>query len=325
MMVMINYSLEGTAYGGDYDQQIGALWVAPNRIQDEKLNCVAHELGHSFQSQISCDGEGEAWGGSGFFEMASQWMLWQVNPDWQTDERYHWDAFTKLTHKAYLHLENIYHSPYILEYWGVKRGRPIIAELFRQGKKGEDPVMTYKRLTGLSQEAFCDEMFDASRHLVNLDFERVWKNTRPYANQYDCKLSKQADGWYQVPAEVCPENYGFNVIPLVVPEPGTKVTLQFEGLKGPQDGYVSVHPEKAGWRYGFVAVKADGKSLYGEMSAKQKGKLTFKVPENEKLVYLWLVVMGAPEEHWMNPSPRSGEKDAQWPYRIRLKGTDLKD
>lgn len=112
----------------------------------------------------------------------------------------------------------------------------------------------------------------------------------------------------QVPAEVCPENYGFNVIPLMVPEPGTKVELQFEGLKGSQEGYVSVHPEKAGWRYGFVAVKADGKSLYGEMSAKQKGKLTFKVPENEKLVYLWLVVMGAPEEHWMNPSPRSGGK-----------------
>jgi hypothetical protein len=29
MMVMINYSLEGTAYGGDYDGQIGALWIAP--------------------------------------------------------------------------------------------------------------------------------------------------------------------------------------------------------------------------------------------------------------------------------------------------------
>ena len=325
MMVMINYSLEGTAYGGDYDQQIGALWAAPNRMQDEKLNCVAHELGHSFQAQISCDGEGEAWGGSGFFEMASQWMLWQVNPDWQTDERYHWEAFTKLTHKAYLHLENIYHSPYILEYWGMKRGRPIIAELFRQGKRGEDPVMTYKRMTGLSQEAFCDEMFDACRHLINWDFDRVWKNTRPYANQYTCKLTAQPDGWYQVAAENCPENYGFNAIPLRVPEPGTKVELQFEGLSGKQDGYVSVHPEKAGWRYGFVAVKADGKSIYGKMSADRKGKLTFRMPENEKFVYLWLVVMGAPEEHWMNPSPESREKDAQWPYRIRLKGTDLKN
>ncbi len=45
MMVMINYSLEGTAYGGDYDGQIGALWITPNRVQDEKLNCIAHELG----------------------------------------------------------------------------------------------------------------------------------------------------------------------------------------------------------------------------------------------------------------------------------------
>ena len=67
MMVMINYSLEGTAYGGDYDGEIGALWIAPNRVQDEKLNCIAHELGHSFQSQITCDGQGEAWGGCGFF------------------------------------------------------------------------------------------------------------------------------------------------------------------------------------------------------------------------------------------------------------------
>ena len=44
MMVMVNYSLDGTAYGGTYDNFIGALWVAPNRIQDEKMNCMAHEL-----------------------------------------------------------------------------------------------------------------------------------------------------------------------------------------------------------------------------------------------------------------------------------------
>ena len=80
MMVMVNYSLDGTAYGGTYDNFIGALWVAPNRIQDEKMNCMAHELGHSFQLQIPADSVGDAWGGSGFFEMTSQWMLWQVNP-----------------------------------------------------------------------------------------------------------------------------------------------------------------------------------------------------------------------------------------------------
>ena len=38
MMVMVMYSLDGTAYGGTYDNFIGSLWVAPNRIQDTKTS-----------------------------------------------------------------------------------------------------------------------------------------------------------------------------------------------------------------------------------------------------------------------------------------------
>ena len=318
MMVMLNYSLDGTAYGGDYDQQIGAMWIAPNRVQDKKLNCIAHELGHSFQSQISCDGQGEAWGGCGFFEMTSQWMLWQVNPEWITDEKYHWDAFMKLTHKAYLHMENIYHSPYVLEYWGMKRGLSFIAELYRQGKRGEDPVITYKRLTGLNQEQFCDEMFDACRHFINWDFPRVWKETRPYANKYTTRLTALPDGWYEVAPENCPENYGFNVIPLAIPQPGKKVKVEFIGDVG-AEGYHAVHTDKAGWRYGFVAITADGKSIYKDMCSNNGKNINFTVPKDVTLTHLWLVVMGAPMEHWMNPNP--GEKDAQWPYRIKVTGS----
>lgn len=318
MMVMLNYSLEGTAYGGDYDGEIGALWIAPNRIQDKKLNCIAHELGHSFQSQISCDGQGEAWGGCGFFEMTSQWMLWQVNPEWITDEEYHWDAFMKLTHKAYLHLENIYHSPYVLEYWGMKRGLPLIAELYRQGKRGEDPVITYKRQTGLTQEQFCDEMFDACRHFINWDFPRVWKETRRYANKHTTKMTPQADGWYEVARENCPENYGFNAIPLAVPQSGETVKVEFKGEAG-KEGFHTLHADKAGWRYGFVAVTSDGKSIYGEMDSDKEKSVIFTAPKSNTLSHLWLVVMGAPTEHWMNPNP--GENDAQWPYRIKVTGS----
>ena len=319
MMVMLNYSLEGTAYGGDYDGEIGALWIAPNRVQDKKLNCIAHELGHSFQAQISCDGQGEAWGGCGFFEMTSQWILWQVNPEWITDEKYHWDAFMKLTHKAYLHMENIYHSPYVLEYWGMKRGLPIIAELYRQGKRGEDPVITYKRLAALNQKQFCDEMFDTYRHFINWDFPRVWKETRPYANKYTSQLIAQPNGWYGIAPENCPENYGFNAIPLLVPQPGEKVKVDFCGEAG-KEGYTAIHTDKAGWRYGFVAVTAEGKSIYGEMGDNSGKSIIFTAPTDQTLTYLWLVVMGAPTEHWMNPTP--GEKDAQWPYHIRVTGSN---
>lgn len=326
MMVMINYSLEGTAYGGDYDGEIGALWVAPNRVQDKKLNCIAHELGHSFQSQITCDGQGEAWGGSGFFEMTSQWMLWHVNPEWITDENYHWVAFCKDTHKAFLQLTNIYRSPYVLEYWSQKHGLTVIADLFRQGKKGEDPAMTYKQMFNLTQEQFNDEMFDASRRIVNLDFTHAFDVTRKHAGQMTTKLgAPDAEGWRMITPENCPENYGFNAIPLNLPEAGTTVSVDFKGQAGAK-GFNAVNTDKAGWRYGFIATDKEGKCTYSEMGKENIGKLSYQVPEGTE--QLWLVVMGAPTEYWRTPERWGNEgedkESAQWPYSIKLNGTTCK-
>ena len=216
MMVMVMYSLDGTAYGGTYDNFIGALWVAPNRIQDQKMNCMAHELGHSFQLQIPADSVGDAWGGSGFFEMTSQWMLWQVNPDWLTDENYHFEAFKQLTHKAYLHLDNIYHSPFVIQWWSDLHGRKSIAELYRQGRIGEDPVMTYKRLYGLSQDEFNREMLRGYQHLVNFDFKHARKETRKYACTFNTEVHGTGERSMKVGSgyrpKQFPEEYGFNAI-----------------------------------------------------------------------------------------------------------------
>ena len=148
MMVMIKYSLDGKAYGGSYDNFIGALWVTPNFLQNEKMNAIAHELGHCFQHQIVADSVGQSWRDTGFKEMTSQWMLWQVNPDWVTDEIDHLAAFRKLTHKAFLHKDNIYHSPYVIQWWSDLHGRKSIAELYRQHRTREDAATTYMRMYG---------------------------------------------------------------------------------------------------------------------------------------------------------------------------------
>lgn len=318
MMTMLRYSLEGTAYGGDYDSIIGALWIAPNRIQDEKLNCIAHELGHSFQSQITCDGLSHSWDCGGFYEMTSQWMLWQVNPQWMTDENYHWVAFTKQTHKAFMHNDNIYHSPYILEYWGMKHGRPFIADMYRQGHADEDVVMTYQRMTKINQRQFCDEMFDAVRHIVNLDYPRVWRYTRNYACTLSARLHAEKHGWYAIDDDNAPENYGFNAIPLVVPKMGKTVKVKFRGLAG--KNVSAQQAPSAGWRYGFVCVTLHGESIYSAMMDKSDGTLTFTLPKDKSVLHLYLVVMGAPAVHWRNPDKGS---DAQWPYMIKLSGTDI--
>ncbi len=310
MMVMLDYSLEGTAYGGTYDNFIGALWVAPNRVQDENMNAVAHELGHSFQLQLIADGDGDAWGGCGFYEMTSQWMLWQVNPDWTKDEAYHFDAFLDLTHKAYLHEENIYHSPFVIEFWGEKHGLPFIAELYRQGKRGEDPVDTYKRVAGVSQEEFNDEMWHNYARLVNFDIDRVRQNTRSLINRWNTSLTDAGDGWQRVAKENAPECYGFNVIPVNVPAAGETVTVGFRG-EPDAPGYVTNNKSSAGWRYGLVAVDSDDNAIYGDMHAEQEGSVSFTAPTDKTIKRLWLVVMGAPTQHLRNSS-------SQWPYSIKI-------
>jgi hypothetical protein len=302
MMVMVMYSLDGTAYGGTYDNFIGALWVAPNRIQDEKMNCMAHELGHSFQLQIPADSVGDAWGGSGFFEMTSQWMLWQVNPDWLTDENYHFEAFKKLTHKAYLHLENIYHSPYVIQWWSDLHGRKSIAELYRQGRIGEDPVMTYKHMYGLTQQQFCDEMFYGYQHLVNFDFNHAWKETRKYACTFNTEVENQ-NNWLR-PKDY-PEEYGFNAILL-----DDKVNLKARRFD------LSIKGDNL--RYGFVGIDTDGKSIYSPINA-----TTFETPKGKRLAHLYLIVMGAPMKHYHIPMPTEENPEPkaelqQFPYSFRI-------
>ncbi|HEY4416688.1 MAG TPA: DUF6055 domain-containing protein, partial [Verrucomicrobiae bacterium] len=290
-------------------------------------------------------------------EMTSQYMLWQVYPEWMTFENYHLNDFMKATHLAFLHEDNQYHSAQVLEYWSEKHGIEFIGKMWREVKSGEDPVMTYKRLTGISQEQFNDEIFDAARHFVTWDMPRIEKVAARYANQHFTSITKASDeGWYQISADKCPQNYGYNAIKLKVPAAETKVSLDFKGIVG-ADGFSSVHPERAGWRYGFLASKEDGSRVYGDTFSKSPGTAEFTVPANTK--FLWLVVSGAPTEHWIHvPARRQRSRPTtaaatntttsatnaiattaatnstvaatstasatgaeQWPYRFKLTGT----
>lgn len=285
--------------------------------------------------------------------MTAQYMLWQVYPEWQTFENYHLVAFMKATHLAFLHEDNQYRSCYPLEYWSGKHGVDFIGKMWREVQRGEDPVMTYQRLTGITQAQFNDEMFDAVRRFVTWDMPRIEKVAARHANQHFTLLTKAAEGWYQPVSTNCPQNYGYNAIKLKLPAAGTKVALEFKGMVG-ADGFSNVRPENAGWRYGFLASREDGSRVYGDTWSKSAGTAEFTVPANTK--HLWLVVMGAPTEHWIHAGRRRGgggggrgrggtnttatataaadpaattnanatasaSTTAQWPYKFKLTGT----
>ena len=98
--------------------------------------------------------------------MTSQWMLWHVNPDWIKDELFHWQDYQRQPQKALFSWENVYHTPYVLEWWSQQRGLDIMARIYETAENPEDPADAYMRLTGLSTEQFNDELFEAHRHTV---------------------------------------------------------------------------------------------------------------------------------------------------------------
>ena len=279
----------GTAYGGG-DGDIGTLSTPATRVHKKPYGVLAHEMIHCFQFMSRADG---APGGGVNGEMAAQYGLWQVLPDWLTFENYHLVAFMNQTHLAFGHSDNMYHSAQVLEYWSFKHGQDFYGNMLRSTEQG-DAVTVYKKMYNLNQEQFNDEMFDACRRFITWDMPRIEKVAHQYANQHHTDFNDVNDGWYRIAKTKCPQNYGYNGIKLKVPAEGTIVSLNFKGLAG-TEGFSTLNVDKAGWRYGFLASLKDGSRVYGDVGKDKEGKLTFKVPENSE--YLWLVVMGAPTEH----------------------------
>lgn len=305
---------EQTAFGGGAENKVGILWTPAVRMSKAPYGALAHELGHAFQYIASNDN------GTGFrgpiMEMSAQYMLWQVYPEWMNFENYHLVSFMKKTNYAFLHPTNMYHSPYVLEYWSNTHGIDFFGKLMRETKDGEDIVMTYKRITGINQEQFNEEMFDASRRFITWDMKRIEKLAAKYANQHTTKIDTLVNGWYRIEESSCPQNYGYNGIRLQVPAEGTVLKLDFKGLAGIQ-GFRAIQTDKAGWKYGFLAVKKDGSRVYGDVFSDVQGSATFKVPA--ETAFLWLVVTGAPKDHWKVSDKE--ENNEQWPYEFKLTGT----
>lgn len=246
--------------------------------------------------------------GGGVFEMCSQWMLWLVNPNWVTDENYHWEAFRKLFHKRFLDGENIYHSPYVLEYWSQTRGPEVMGNLFRGGQQGEDPAMTYMRLYGVSLEAMGDEMYDCYSRLVSFDDTRIHTRCKQYAEQLQTPMLTNADGTLSPEADRVAGVYGFNVVKL----PAKAGTVEFTG---------KVDAAKDGYRWGVVLVDGDANATYLPMQRSNKGKIAYTPKADTRAAYL--VVVGCPADKYEPQSwGRRGEKeDAErtYPFVIKVK------
>lgn len=336
MIIRLYYREDWLATGSGEDDMIGILNLSPSAARAGG-HTVAHEVGHCFQYQTHCDindpqrgfnygfGENGA-GGNCWWEQCAQWQGFELFPE-EIFTNYRFSEYLSNHHKNIIHESPRYANYFIQWYWTYKHGDDFIGRMWREAKYLEDPVDAYKRMNGLTQEEFNDDMHECNSRLATWDIPSIKGYGQNYmTSRSQCKMNEsENEGYYKIVPEMCPENYGYNVIQLNIPQNEKTVKAFFNGIIPDGTTYRRINPFDAEWRYGFVAVDSNGERYYSDMgSAKyrsEKDTLEFTCPENCKS--LMLVVTGCTRRHWHHEWDDNNSNDEQWPYEIKLENTDL--
>ena len=359
MKIFLLYQTEWLATGAGYDNMIGALWVNPSTCKPVGQT-IAHEIAHCFQYQTYCDnimngrpddlhsgfryGYPGSKGGNAFWEQCAQGQSFQDYPK-QALAAYDATVWFNNNHRHFEHEFMRYASYWFHYYAAEKHGYSMLGELWNRSCYPEDALQSYMRLyCDNSYEALKSELFDFAQHIAtfDIDIDGVKKYYTNQDERFSTRFYRTAKGSYQVGYGNCPGATGFNIVPLDVPPSGTQVTVSLKGLPAgallaPEDPGIIVDSDGKdigrtrnynnvgqgqGWAYGFVALKADGTRVYGEMNhTYSSGKATFAVPTNTRK--LFLVVQGAPKSYQQCPWDDRETSDYQCPYEIEVSGTGL--
>ena len=357
MEIYLLYQEEWLATGSGYDDVIGALWVNPSTCQPVG-STIAHEIGHSFQYQVYCDKvyQGEANdfqtgfrygyegsnGGNGFWEQCAQWQSFQDYPE-EMFTTYNFDVWLANNHRHFEHEWMRYASYWLQTYWTDKHGDDAVANVWKNSHAPEDAIAAYMRLyANNSWETMKEELYDYAARMATFDIDGIREYSDGYLGRYSTTLYPTSDGYYQVAYADCPETTGFNVIALNVPDAGTAISADFEGLMpgsplaaddpgeymdtevvaGTVDTYNNIgDASDAGWSYGFVALTSGGTRVYSERYAAEAGNASFTVPAGTEQLYF--IVQAAPKTYKAHPWDEKDLTDEQWPYKVKFNGTDL--
>jgi len=203
-----------------------------------------------------------------------------------------------------------------------------MGRLWREARYPEDPVEAYQRLNNMDQEIFNTEMYDHAARLTTWDLPALVEYGKAsVTKRAQVKMNQVADDYWQIDPSVCVENYGYNSIKLVVPGKETEIKVNFKGIAG-ANGFRSKNISQAGWKFGFVALLNNGTRVYSEIgtakytnSTNPAGTLSFICPN--ECASLWLVVSGAPQQHWRHEWDDDNTNDEQWPYQVKFENTNL--
>ena len=360
MQIYILYQTEWLATGSGYDNVIGALWVNPSTCQPVG-STIAHEIGHSFQYQVSCDkikqglateipagydrgfryGYGvNGAGGNGFWEQCAQWQSYQDYPA-EAYSSGHINLWLANSHRHFNHEWMRYQSYWFQYYWVMKHGIDAVGKVWNESKYPEDPLMAYQRIfCGNDLNALYADLYDYATRAITYDFGEIGTLATEAAKGYKTTLFDAADNYYQVGYASCPETSGFNIIELNVPEAGTVIKAHFKGLPSGSalaasdpgnvedaDGNVVGHTttynktDDSGNWRYGFVAIVNGKPVYAPMNSGKEGTATYTIPANTEKLYM--VVLAAPDTYTSHAWDDDETNDVQWPYQVKFENTGV--
>ncbi|MBT1181660.1 hypothetical protein JS531_06740 [Bifidobacterium sp. CP2] len=169
----------------------------------------------------------------------------------------------------------------------------------------------------------------------------VRTNRLTYLDQVSDADGKPVDGRYRVLTEQAPQQGGYNIVKLDPQTTSqtnqtTTVTVGFHGIvqdkagtdafpsfAGENDNPKTVPVPDSGWRWGLVAVGADGTPRYSELQSSTDGFLTFDTKSDDKALYL--VVSGAPSTMQNYLWNQKDYSIYRYPYYVDLDGATPAD
>jgi hypothetical protein len=314
----VGYGLTG---GADELGHMG-MWIDPGALKDRFG--LAHELTHALQAGTGrlMDSPFTGW----LFESHANWMTVQL-PEFR--ENTHCSVLLKqYPHLYYGSTRSRYCNWQFLEYLKDTKGFEAVNAIWRTAPGKDDPARltadpfsVLQRNMGWTQDQLNDTFGDWALHNANWDYTNpdgsdqgavFRRNYGTYDQTTDAGILSATvldpidlkRRRFAVPEMWAPQRWGYNVVKLHPDAGRDHVTVTFRGvvqqasaaasLPGLADEPETIPTPASDWRWGVVAVGADGKSRMTALQRGAKGTTSIAVQPGDTGLYL--VVMATPSE-----------------------------
>ncbi len=313
--------------GRDYGLTAGAdgvgnmaIWIGPGALTDRFG--LAHEFTHALQ--VGSGGLGDSPYTGWMFESHANWMTVQL-PEFRNTT--HCSVLLKqYPHLYYGSTRTRYCNWQFFEYLKNKHGYAAVNDLWRKSPRGDDPA----RLTtdpfsvlaanlGWNQSQLNDFFGEWAMHNANWDYTNPDGSDQGavYRSNYGGYDQETGEGIraatvldpidpanrrFAVPDMWAPQRWGYNIVKLYPDRGATTISVTFRGivqseaavssLPGLANEPAAIPAPASDWRWGLIAVGADGKSRYTPLQRGARGEAMLALQPGDTGLYL--MVMATP-------------------------------